>query len=41
MQSRIYRAASDALLAKQKKLTGSDQQLAFIPALLEALKQTN
>ncbi|WP_415882373.1 YkgJ family cysteine cluster protein [Neptuniibacter sp. QD34_54] len=38
VQSRIYQAASDAVLAKQKKLTGSDQQLPFIPALLEALQ---
>ena len=37
VQSRIYQAASDALLAKQKRLTGSDQQLPFIPALLTAL----
>jgi len=41
VQSRIYQAASDALLAKQKKLTGSKQQLPFIPALLEALQQEN
>lgn len=37
VQSRIYQAASDALLAKQKARTGSDQQLPFIPSLLEAL----
>ncbi|WP_415889252.1 YkgJ family cysteine cluster protein [Neptuniibacter sp. SY11_33] len=40
VQSRIYQAASDALLAKQKTLTGSDQQLPFIPTLLEALQPT-
>ncbi|EAR63109.1 YkgJ family cysteine cluster protein [Neptuniibacter caesariensis] len=37
VQSRIYQAASTALLAEQKKRTGSDQQVAFIPALLTEL----
>lgn len=37
VQSRIYQAASTALLAEQKKRTGSEQQVAFIPALLDFL----
>jgi Fe-S-cluster containining protein len=37
VKSRIYQAASTALLADQKVLTGSDQQLAFIPALANLL----
>jgi len=37
IHTRIYQAASTALLADQKNATGSDQQLAFIPTLLAQL----
>lgn len=37
VQSRIYQAASTALLAEQQKRTGSAAQVAFIPALLAQL----
>jgi len=37
VQSRIYQAASTALLADQQARTGSAQQLSFIPALLALL----
>ncbi|WP_286236899.1 YkgJ family cysteine cluster protein [Neptuniibacter halophilus] len=38
LQSRIFQAANAALLAQQKRQTGTDQQLEFIPALLAELE---
>jgi Fe-S-cluster containining protein len=38
IHTRIYQAATTALLADQKEQTGSDQQLAFIPAIAKALQ---
>ena len=37
VKSRIYQAANTSLLADQKRLTDSDEELAFIPAILAAL----